>query len=262
MALAHFSVNDSQAEMLAAIDRDGACILDALLEPAACDQLMADFMPHIEAAEWTNTSKGDSDPAFFGYKTKRFHGLAGLSAHSEMIITHPLLLSLASEFVGRGEHCRALRVSTMELMVLGEGQANQTLHRDGDSWAYLPRRDKKRLLFSANIALCDFTATNGATVVVPGSHTWPDDRTATSDECCLAVMKKGSALLYSGDVVHGGGNNTEPNLRTGFYIGYIPSWLSPLENHAVSSGLDAINGFNERTRHLLNVVEDGFSVIP
>ena len=150
----------------------------------------------------------------------------------------------------------------MELIVLDNGQGNQQLHRDMDSWAFLDRSREENLLFSANIALCDFTSTNGATIVVPGSHKWPDERQATEVECCLATMKKGSALLYSGDVVHGGGNNDEDASRTGFYIGFIPSWLSPLENQMVSNREGVIERLDERVQHLLNVVPGGFSVIP
>lgn len=78
----------------------------------------------------------------------------------------------------------------------------------------------------------------------------------------LNAMKKGSALLYSGDVIHGGGNNTEDAIRTGFYIGFIPSWLSPLENHVVASGVAAVDKLDEPIQHLLNVVPGGFTVIP
>jgi len=150
----------------------------------------------------------------------------------------------------------------MELMVLGKGQNNQQLHRDADSWAYLRRSGDENILFSANIALSDFTETNGATVVVPGSCQWSADQQAEEGETCLAVMKQGSALLYSGDVMHGGGNNTQDVIRTGFYIGYIPSWLSPLENHVVASGSDTVDKLDESIQHLLNVVPGGFTVIP
>ncbi len=261
MALTHFNA-DQQEEILEAIEKDGACILDNLLTAELCDQLMSDFTPHIDAAPWQNVNHGTSKGDFFGVKTKRFHGVPAMSALCEDVLTVPLLLDLASAYLKRGTECRALRVSTVELMVLGEGQSNQELHRDADSWAYLPRTMRHNLLFSANIALCDFTPTNGATVVVPGSNHWIDDRQAREDETCLATMKKGSALLYSGDVLHGGGHNQENAIRTGMYVGYIPSWLATLENHAVTSGTEAISQFGERARHLLDVVEGGFTVVP
>ena len=252
MSFQTFPASAPERDILAALDADGACIVEDLISQELCDALMNDFMPHIEAAEWTNAADGDSADEFFGFRTKRFHGLPSLSPKCAEIIGHPLLLSLASEFLGRGTHCRALRISTMELMVLGQGQANQQLHRDLDSWPYIPRSSKQRLLFSANIALSDFTESNGATVVVPGSHKWDDNRKAVEGESCLAIMRKGSALLYSGEVVHGGREWGHAELHL----------LSGLENHAVINNADALARFNKRVRHLLGVTESGFEVIP
>lgn len=259
VTLRHFtgSIDDEAVDVgiLQAIESDGACIFDGLIPEALCDALMADFEPHIDAAPWSNqeaTNFGETDE-FFGRRTKRFHYLPSLSSRVGQLATHPRLLGLAAAFLGKGSACRDLRISTMELMVLGNGQDGQMLHRDADSWHWLPREMRSKLLFSANVALCDFRATNGATVVVPGSHRWPDDRDAIPGETCSAVMKKGSALLYRGDVLHGGGDNTEADIRTGLYVGYIPSWLAPLENHALGNErvvLDALDGPMQR---LLNV---------
>ena len=258
--LSHFCSTSTQQEIEDAIREHGGCIFDGLLEPEICDELMADFMPHIDAVAWNNAGK--EDKKFFGIQTKRFHGLPSMSDKCSDVIAHPLLLSLANSLLGRGQRCRSIRVSTMELMVLGNGQANQMLHRDVDSWPYFERSRINPTLFSANFALCDFTESNGATVVVPGSHKWPDERKAQAHETCLAIMKKGSALLYSGDVVHGGGSNLDDMIRTGFYIGYIPSWLSGLENHQASNEPGVIEKLDEKVQHLLDVVPDGFTVIP
>jgi hypothetical protein len=265
--LRHFTKENSIDEIEAAIQADGACIVDALVSADFCDQLMRDFKPTIESVDWCNTEVADDfagleDEQFFGVKTKRFHGLASLSPNVELIISDPFLLKLACQVLGVGNRCRDIRVSNMELMVLGEGETRQSFHRDFDSWPYLARSTDEIALISANIALTDFTETNGATVVVPGSHQWPKRRAPKDTEICQAVMSKGSALLYSGDVVHGGGSNLEAANRTGFYIGYIPSWLSNLENHAVSNTPEIISGLDERTRRLLDIVPGGWIVVP
>ncbi len=263
--LKHFDKNSTQEEIERAILSDGGCIYDSLLPEELCDELMADFGPHIDAAPWNNAGANDQKlegEVFFGLQTKRFHGLPSMSARCAEVIAHPLLNTLAESLLGRGERCRSVRVSTLELMVLGNGQANQMLHRDFDSWQYYQRDRSLNALFSANIAMCDFTTTNGATVVVPGSHRWPDGREAKADETCLATMKKGSALLYSGDVVHGGGSNTEDHIRTGLYIGYIPSWLTGLENHLISNDPSVLDQFDEKVQKLLGKISDGFMVVP
>jgi ectoine hydroxylase-related dioxygenase (phytanoyl-CoA dioxygenase family) len=254
-SLQHFCLEDSDEDILLAIEQDGACIFEHLIPGALCDRMMAEFRPHIDAAPWANNeplNKGESDE-FFGQRTKRFHALLSLSPSATELVTHSRLLGLADAFIGTGERCRELKISTTELMVLGGGQTPQMLHRDADSWMYLSRDARRRLLFSANVAMCDFTGTNGATVVAPGSHRWPDTREARDEEVCLATMPKGSALLYRGDVLHGGGENTEASIRTGFYLGYIPSWLAPLENHALSNDAAAIATLDEPVKRLLNV---------
>ena len=267
VSLQHFTKNSSIDDIEAAIQADGACVLDALVSADFCDQLMQDFTPVIDSVDWCNSEVDDDfagleDEKFFGVKTKRFHGLASLSPNVELIITDPFLLKLANQVLGSGSRCRDIRVSNMELMVLGEGETRQSFHRDFDSWPYLKRSTDEIALISANIALNDFTETNGATVVVPGSHRWPKNRKPKDTEICQAIMSKGSALLYSGDVVHGGGSNLEAADRTGFYIGYIPSWLSNLENHAVSNTAEIISGLEEKTRRLLDIVPGGWIVVP
>ncbi len=268
MMLRHFTTNDAITLIESAIEEDGACIVDSLISETLCDQLMADFLPHIGGVNWCNVEAPDAkfeglkDKEFFGIKTKRFHGLPGLSSHCPEIISHPYLLKLAYHMLGAGKSCRDIRVSTMELMVLGQGEVQQSFHRDFDSWPYTEGSRHHLSLISANIALCDFTENNGATIVVPGSHRWPKDREPKPFETCRAIMNKGSALIYSGDVLHGGGSNHEPEIRTGFYVGYIPSWLSNLENHAVSNPPETIEALDDKTRSLLDIVPGGWIVVP
>lgn len=261
--LQHFTAETPVTEIGAAVQKAGACIVDSLISEDLCDRLMNDFLPHIDEADWCNTEpEGDAENQFFGLKTKRFHGLPSMSARCQQIICHPFLLSLAYHVLDGGGRCRDIRVSTMELMVLGKGEVRQMYHRDFDSWPYVERSASDPMLISANIALCDFTETNGATVVVPGSHLWPKGRQPEEGESCQAVMRKGSALIYSGDVIHGGGSNREDAIRTGFYIGYIPSWLNSLENHLISNPPDVVTSMNEKSQRLLGVSDGGFQVIP
>jgi len=71
----------------------------------------------------------------------------------------------------------------------------------------------------------------GATRIVVGSHRWEDD----PDEVDFAlsspaVMTKGSVLLYTGSVFHGGGANTTKTSRIGMNVGYSLGWLRQEEN--------------------------------
>ena len=119
----------------------------------------------------------------------------------------------------------------------------------------------KEILVSVNIALTEFTQHNGATRVVPGSQLWPQERPAEESEICLATMPKGAALLYSGNVLHSGGENITPDIRVGLYLGYIVSWLRPIENQLVTNKPEDIFALSDEAKQILDVVPGGFTVI-
>ncbi len=244
-------------QLFAALERDGAVIADGLLESARVDRLVADFTPHLDAVAWGNSDSSGPDE-FFGNRTKRLHGLLARSAAFAELLTQPLLLAMCDHFLG--PRCDDYRVSTGELMALGRGESNPTLHRDADSWHHFPR-PRPEILVSANLALTDFTEHNGATVVVPGSHQWEPERRASKAERGAAVMRRGSALLYSGNVLHGGGANGTEEVRIGLYVGYLLSWLRPIENHLITNGPEAVAGAPERVRRLLDHTPTGWEVL-
>jgi ectoine hydroxylase-related dioxygenase (phytanoyl-CoA dioxygenase family) len=111
-----------------------------------------------------------------------------------------------------------------QLIKINPGQGAQLLHRDRQVWgSYLKDLEPELNLMWA---MTDFSKENGATRVVPGSHTWKDwDRAPTDDEIAFAEMKKGSLLFYSGSVIHSGGQNETDKPRIGFNIDYSLGWL-------------------------------------
>lgn len=258
-SLARFAADAEPTEIASALATDGGAIVEGLLDDALATRLADDFSPHLDAVPWCNTDDGVPNE-FHGHQTKRLHGLLSRSpAGFAQVVTHPLLATLCREVLAAS--CRDVRVSTGELMHLGPGQPQQVLHRDADSWLHFPR-PRPEILLSANVALTDFTEHNGATVVVPGSHLWDPMRKATPEEEALAVMPRGSALLYTGNVLHGGGANESDGMRTGMYVGFCLSWIRPLENHLVTNGSEAIGAAPPRVQELLGVTESGFEVAP
>ncbi len=256
--LARHKASDSRDEIFATLSRDGGVIVEDAFAPDLVDALVADFTPHLDAADWANTEGDELPNEFFGFKTKRLHGLLARSSHFSRVVTDPLLLDMAKHFLGG--RCRDFRLSTGELMVLGEGESDQTLHRDADSWMYYPP-PRPELLVSGNLALTDFTERNGATRVAPGSHLWDKRRRPEPDEICQATMPRGSVLLYSGDVLHGGGANGTGEIRIGLYVGYVLSWLRSIEDHAVSNGVETVEAAPARVRELMGYEPGGFQAI-
>lgn len=249
------------SDFLDALDQDGGVIVSDILESNVIDNLVQDFEPHLDRAKWGDSDSDEPDE-FFGLTTKRLHGLISKSHHVEGLVTHPLLHDIARSRLGIGDRAFDFRISTTELMVIGPGEKRQPLHRDGDAWHFAPLGSPRpEILLSANFALDDFTKDNGATVVVPGSHKWHKDRKAEPHEMCQAVMKRGSALVYSGEIVHSGGQNLTQQVRRGLYVGFLASWLRPSENHLHSNDPAVINALPQEIQKLFDVIPSGFSLI-
>ena len=71
--------------------------------------------------------------------------------------------------------------------------------------------------FSTVWAINDFTKANGANSLVPGSYRWDKNRMPEPEEIAYAEMKAGSVFIYTGSVLHGGGNNTTDQARLGVF---------------------------------------------
>jgi ectoine hydroxylase-related dioxygenase (phytanoyl-CoA dioxygenase family) len=56
-------------------------------------------------------------------------------------------------------------------------------------------------------AITKTTKENGATVCIPGSHTWGPERCPLDEEAIPAELEPGSALIFVGNLYHAGGAN-------------------------------------------------------
>ena len=107
-------------------------------------------------------------------------------------------------------------------------------------------------------ALCDFTAENGATRVVPGSHLWPARRKPQEHEVVAAEMKAGSAIYYVGKTLHGGGpNQTQDQPRRALFLGFSLGWLRTKENFFISTPIEAVREMPPRVQQLLGYETHG-----
>lgn len=206
---------------MAALECDGAVILGGLADAAAMDRVVAELRPW-----WDGARAGLDD--FRGRATRRVGGLIARSPTFRDLILDQTCLALAERVLR--PNCRRIQLSYTQLILLGPGETAQPLHRDDEVWAW-PREPGAEWSFIGMWAASDFTAANGATRVVPGSHRWPRDRAALPEEVVAAEMAKGDLLLHHGSVLHGGGANvTADSVRIGISFNHALGWLRQIEN--------------------------------
>jgi ectoine hydroxylase-related dioxygenase (phytanoyl-CoA dioxygenase family) len=198
---------------------------------------------------------GISDPVipfmteFYGRDTVRLDGLPAKSKTFIDVLTQPLLLAAADHFLL--PTCARYTYNTGQLIEIRPGETAQTLHRDEDAWLHFPR-PRPEIEVEALFALSDFTVENGATQVVPGSHRWPADRAPKPEEIVQADMPAGSALIYLGSVLHGGGaNRTTTERRRAVFLGYCLGWLRTEENTFLSVPIEDVRRMPRKVQELL-----------
>jgi ectoine hydroxylase-related dioxygenase (phytanoyl-CoA dioxygenase family) len=165
------------------------------------------------------------------------------------ILTHPVYRAVCDTILL--PNCASYQLNIAHVLERGPGSEQQMIHRDEAVWIHLPQPHPEVQVASV-IALVDFTADNGATRVVPGSHRWDPDRIATPEQLVAAEMAAGSAVIYLGSTLHGGGANTTTDVRRrGMHVSYCLGWLRTEENQYLSTPIDAVRAMPRESQSLL-----------
>ena len=228
--LVHLPAYAPAAEIVAVLERDGALILDDAMALDEVDALVAELAPYVEA---TPTGRD----AFAGARTTRTGALVARSPRTHPLILDARILALCEAVLK--PNCHRYQLHLAQVIRIMPGQTAQEIHRD--RWAWGRQMPGIEPQVNTIWALTDFTAANGATQVIPGSQTWPDERKARPEEIARAEMRKGSVLLYTGTVFHAGGANVlavaeddRSGDRWALNITYSLGWLRQEENMYLS----------------------------
>jgi ectoine hydroxylase-related dioxygenase (phytanoyl-CoA dioxygenase family) len=100
-------------------------------------------------------------------------------------------------------------------------------------------------------ALTDFTAANGATRIVPGSHRNSNPEYGGAYDTIPAEMARGSVLIWDGALWHGGGANATQARRTGIAMNYCAGFIRQQENQQLGLAPELVKGFSARLQELL-----------
>ncbi|URN05252.1 phytanoyl-CoA dioxygenase family protein [Actinomadura madurae] len=224
------------------LQRDGYVILPGLLDHKECDRLRAELTPFL-GPQGRN--------AFEGRRTQRIYSVLTKTRAADRLVDHPRVLALLDRLLMPN-----YLLSQLQIINIAPGEDAQILHPD-DGFYPVPR-PRAALSVATIWAIDEFTQDNGATVILPGSHRWPDGRTpADADSRIAAVMPAGSCVLFLDTLWHGAGANHTDRPRLAATAQYCEPWLRTQEAFTLSTDPDTAREVSEDIRRML-----GYSIHP
>jgi ectoine hydroxylase-related dioxygenase (phytanoyl-CoA dioxygenase family) len=221
------SADESPDAMYAALDGAGCLVVRDVFDQSAIAEVRSELSHHVAAAE-----AGDDKPEdFYPGKTHRVVALMHRSPAMRELMMHPTVEQLGDRHLL--PNCNKWQLNVSAALEVGPGARSQVLHREEDLFPYFPL-PRPNLILATMWAMSDFTADNGGTQLVPGSHRWEAGRKAEPDEVVCAEMSAGSILFWLGGTLHGAGANVTDAWRYGVVLTYTLGWLRQEENQHVS----------------------------
>ena len=222
--------------------RDGYVILPDMVSPEVLERLRKEAQPHMEQV---------GRNSFEGERTQRIYGVPEKLRSADPFIEHPLVLAhLDRLFLPN------YLLSQAQVINIMSGSPAQPLHIDDGFYPW--PRPRPALSAATVFAVDDFTEDNGATVAIPGSHRWGEDRfPEPQDQRISAVMPAGACILFLGNLWHGGGENRSGASRLAITAQYCEPWLRTQENYFLSVSRETAASVSENIRRML-----GYSIHP
>lgn len=248
----------------------GYCILRDALSPAAVaalrhravEQATGELVHGIGGIDRPDSANG-SDTA----DTEQYYGGAGREPGTNRrvwtlinkgsvfheILTHQPSLDLIAGMLGT-----PFLLSGMQANFVTPGDKPLPLHSDQ---GFIPRPWPPYAMTANVIWLLDaFTAENGATTVVPGTHSATTQTNSAVSMERARLMRKGgipvcapagSALVFDGRLVHGTGVNTTDRERVALLTYFCRPFLRQQENFPLSVADDVLEELSDDVRALL-----------
>ena len=201
-------------------------------------------------APYLGSHRGRND--FEGFETERVYTLVARGKVFEDLVCEPRLMALLSRFLEGN-----FLLSATHAINLMPGETVQSIHTD-DGF-YRQPRSSPAVGYSVIGAIDPFTAENGATEVIPGSHLWDEAEVARRRdepgglEKYLVPMEvpAGACFVFPGKLLHRGGANRSDRPRLAFTNQYCAGWARPQENFFLSVPKEIVRTMSPRAQALL-----------
>ncbi len=242
-----FDAKGDLSALTTALDADGAAIVHNLVPADQLAALNTALDPLVEAFTFQPRGHEIYDE-FAGHQTVRLQSMLAKCPETEALIAQKDVLAATKHMLA--PKCSDFILSTAELIEIAPGETAQMLHRDQDVWTEVAKVGEA-ILASCIIALTPFTQENGGTQVVPGSHNWDVKRQALPEEIAYCEMPAGAGLVFRGDTLHGGGENTTQERRRCLATSYVVGWLRPFENAQLATPVEIVRTLTPEMQALL-----------
>lgn len=209
------------------LDEHGACIIANALD----GELLGDLHDACYRAADTDRKYGLARDFQYGKDDHINQRIWNMPSHDPVfceLAEHPLAIEIVTRTLG----WPAL-LSSMSANITNGGGGSMLVHCDQ---GHLPAPQAQPWVYNLAWCLDEFTATNGATMILPGSHRLNGIR---PDEEAIAQMKPviapaGSLMVLDGRTYHTNGPNTCGTSRAAIFAVYTLQWLMPQENWFLS----------------------------
>jgi phytanoyl-CoA dioxygenase PhyH len=196
----------SPAEVMRQIEMCGYVVVPGLLSQQILTTARDEISALLAAADWGS--------GFDGSRTRRVWALLARTRCMDQAALNPLVLEVVEQVIGPGAQF-SLTYATQ----VHPRQDAQTLHYEQGIYP-LPR--DRDVMVTAIWALDDFTARNGATLVIPRSHTHAEGKPRTTmpspwrcqpAPCCYFPAAYGTAPAPTPAPGHGSGSSSTTHSR-------------------------------------------------
>ncbi|MFK8048725.1 MAG: phytanoyl-CoA dioxygenase family protein [Halioglobus sp.] len=244
---------------LAELETQGYTLIPDFLNPKRLEQVKNKFNQLLGSHKGRNN--------FEGQHTERIYTLVARDPVFADIAEDPTIMAF----------CDAVfmpnyLLTASQAIVIAPGETPQPWHTD-DSFYPIPR-PRPMISLSTIVAVDDFTAANGGTEIVPGSHLWGDDELdgnylGNGDSVDASLEQKlktqsipmevsaGTCIVFAGTLLHRGGGNNSQGPRRAFSNQYCQPWARPQENFFLAIPPERVATMTPKVQSLL-----GYSIHP
>lgn len=208
------------AALLAQVREQGYVIIPEVLPRATMEAIKEAALPFLQY-----NGRNEIE----GYKTRRIYAVIEKTLACNPLIDHPLILALLDQILMPN-----YLLSQLQVIDILPGEVEQPLHTD-DGFYPIPR-PRPPVSVATIWAIDDFTAENGATLVLPNSHLWGQQMPTHEERSNLvpAVMPAGSVIFFLGTLWHGAGANRSTAPRMASTVQYCEPWARQQENYSLA----------------------------